>query len=95
MKVDPSKDGNKNILVMMDTFSNSSVAVITPNQQTKTVADILVDRWVYTYRIPARIHSDQEKSFDNIIIEQLCEIYGVEQSTTSPYNSHSHVSRTC
>ena len=30
----------------------------------------------------------REKSFDNKIIEQLCKIYGVKQSTTTPYNPH-------
>ena len=29
-----------------------------------------------------------EKSFNNKIIEQLCKIYGVKQSTTTPYNPH-------
>ena len=45
-----------------------------PNQQVKTVAEAQVDKWIYTYGIPTRIHSDQGKSFDNKIIEQLCKI---------------------
>ena len=86
MKVDPSKDGKENVLVMTDAFSKFSVAVVMPNQQVKTVAKALVDKWCYTYRIPSRIHSDQGKSFDNKIIEQLCKIYGVKQTITTPYN---------
>ena len=88
MKVDPSKDGKENVLVMTDAFSKFSVAVVMPNQQAKTVAKALVDKWFYVYGIPTRIHSDQGKSFDNKIIEQLCKIYGVKQSTTTPYNPH-------
>ena len=38
MKVDPSKDGKENVLVMTDAFSKCSVAVVMPNQQVKTVA---------------------------------------------------------
>ena len=86
MKVDPSKDGKENVLVMTDAFSKFSVAVVMTNQQAKTVAKALVDKWFYVYGIPTRIHSDQGKSFDNKIIEQLCKIYGVKQSTTTPYN---------
>ena len=86
MKVDPSKDGKENVLVMTDAFSKFSVAVVMPNQQAKTVAKALVDKWFYVYGIPTRIHSHQGKSFDNKIIEQLCKIYGVKQSTTTPYN---------
>ena len=86
MKVDPSKDGKDNVLVMTNAFSKLSVAVVMPNQQVKTVAKALVDKWFYVYGIPTRIHSYQGKSFDNKIIEQLCKIYGVKQSTTTPYN---------
>ena len=86
MKVYPSKDGKENVLVMIDAFSKFSVPVVMPNQQVKTVAKALVDKWFYTYGIPARIHSNHGKSFDNKIIEQLCKIYGVKQSTTTPYN---------
>ena len=31
MKVDPSKDGKENVLVMTDAFSKFSVAVVMPN----------------------------------------------------------------
>ena len=66
---------------MTDAFSKFSEAVVTPNQQVKTVAKALVDKWFYTYGIPTRIHGDQGNSFDNRIIEQLCKIY-------TPYNPH-------
>ena len=86
MKVDPSKDVKENVLVMTEAFSKFSVEVVMPNQQAKSVAKALVDKWFYTYGIPSRIHSDQGKSFDNNIIEQPCKIYDVKQSTTTPYN---------
>ena len=86
MKLDPSKNGKENVLVMTDAFSKFCVAVITPNQKAKMVAKALIDKWFYTYGIPARIHSDQGKSFDNHLIEQLCKLYGIQQSTTTLYN---------
>ena len=86
MKLDPSRNGKENVLVMMDAFSKFCVAVITPNQKSKMVAKALIDKWFYTYGIPARIHSDQGKSFDNHLIDQLCKLYGIQQSTTTPYN---------
>ena len=88
MKVNLSKDGKENVLVMTDAFFKFSVAVFMPNQQVKTVAKVLVDKSFYTYGIPSRIDSDQGKSFDNRIIKQLCKIYGVKQFTTTPYNPH-------
>ena len=61
MKVDPSKDGKENVLVMTDAYSKLSVAVVMPNQQVKIVAKALVDKWFYAYGIPTRIHSNQGK----------------------------------
>ena len=84
------KDGKENVLVMTDAFSNFTVAVVTPNQQAKTVAKALVDRWFYIYGIPSRIHNDQGKSFDNKIMHHLCTTFGVKQSTTTTYDPNSN-----
>ena len=86
MKLSPSKNGKENVLVMADAFSKFCVAVITPNQKAKMVAKALIDEWFYTNGIPACIHSDQGKSFDNHLIEQLCKLYCIQQSTTTLYN---------
>ena len=85
-KVDPSKSGKENILVLTDAFSKFSQVFVTPNQKALTIAKILVDKWFYVYGIPARIHSDQGQSFDNQIMQHLYALYGIEQSTTTPYN---------
>ena len=45
-----------------------------------------MDKWFYTYGIPAHIHSNKGCSFDNEIMSHLYAMYGVEQSTTMPYN---------
>ena len=60
--MDHSKDGKENILVMIDAFSNFTVAVMTPNQQAKTVAKALVDKGFYTDGTPSTIHRDKGKS---------------------------------
>ena len=85
-KVDPSKSGKENILVLTDTFTKFSQAFITPNQKVLTIAKILVDKWFYVYGIPSQIHSNQGWCFDNQIIKHLYAMYGIEQSTTMPYN---------
>ena len=52
-KVDPSKSGKENILVLTDAFTKFSQAFVTPNQKALTIAKILVDKWFYVYGIPA------------------------------------------
>ena len=85
-KADVAKGGKENILVLTDAFSKYSQAFITPNQKSLTVAKVLVEKWFNVFGIPARIHSDQGRSFDNEIISSLCKMYGIRQSTTTPYN---------
>ena len=85
-KIDPAKNGKENVLVLTDAFTKFSLAVVTSNQKALTVAKVLVDKWFHTYRVSNRIHSDQGKSFDNEIIGSLCKLYGIEQTTTCPYN---------
>ena len=87
-KVDVTKGGKENVLVLMETFSKYSQAFVTSNQKALTVAKLLVDKWFSVCGIPSWIHSDQGRSFDNEIIAHLCHMYGVKQSTTTPYNPH-------
>ena len=85
-KADVAKGGKENILVLTDAFSKYSQAIVTNNQKALTVAKILVEKWFSVFGIPARIHSDQGRSFDNEIIGHLCKMYGIKQTTTTPYN---------
>ena len=85
-KADVAKGGKENILVFTDAFSKYSQAFVTPNQKSLTVAKILIEKWFSMFGIPARIHSDQGRSFNNKIISALCKMYGIRQSTTTPYN---------
>ena len=52
-KIDPSKGGKENVLVITDTFTKFSVVVTTNNQQALTVEKALVDKWFHVYGIPA------------------------------------------
>ena len=85
-KVDVSKGGKENILVLTDAFSKYSQAFVTSNQKSLTVAKLLVEKWFSVFGIPSHLHSDQGRSFDNEIISHLCKMYGIRQSTMTPYN---------
>ena len=87
-KGDVAKGGKENTLVLTVAFSKYSQAFVTPNQKSLTMANVLVDKWFSVFRIPARIYSDQGRSFNNEIIASLCKMYGIRQSTTMPYNPH-------
>ncbi|XP_062407933.1 uncharacterized protein LOC134099157 [Sardina pilchardus] len=47
---------------------------------------VLVKEWFYRFGVPARIHSDQGRNFESVLIQQLCTLYGVQKTHTTPYH---------
>ena len=88
LKVDLSRDGKENILVLTDAFSMFSQAFVTNNQKALTVAKTLVNKWFYICGILPHIHSDKGQSFENAIIFKLYSMYYINQFMTAPYNPH-------
>ncbi|CAL9687717.1 unnamed protein product [Knipowitschia caucasica] len=84
--LEPSRNGYENVMVMTDVFSKFTVAVPTRDQTAPTVAHVLISEWFYKFGVPSRLHSDQGRSFESALIRQLCSLYGVEKSRTTPYH---------
>lgn len=84
--LEQASDGHENVLVVTDLFSKFTQAYPTPNQKAGTVARVLTGKWFYVYGIPQRIHSDQGWCFESDLIQNLCQLYGVEKSRTTPYH---------
>ncbi|TWW54009.1 Retrovirus-related Pol polyprotein from transposon opus [Takifugu flavidus] len=89
--LEPSRNGFENVLVMTNVFSKFTVAVPTRDQRAVTVAQVLVTEWFYMYGVPSRLHSDQGRSLESGLIFQLCALYGVAKSRTTPYNPAGNV----
>lgn len=84
--LEPSRDGREQVLIMTDVFSKFTQAVSTRDQRASTVAGVLVREWFYRFGVPARIHSDQGRNFESQLIQQLCSLYGVQKTHTTPYH---------
>lgn len=84
--LEPSKNGMENVLVMTDVFSKYTLAIPTKDQRATTVATALVNEWFCKFGVPSRIHSDQGRNFESDLIQQLCNLYGIKKTRTTPYH---------
>ena len=81
-----SSDGYENVLVLTDVFTKYTWAIPTRDQRAETVARMLVKHLIIPFGAPLRIHSDNGKCFDAQVVHELCKLYGVGQSHTTPYH---------
>lgn len=80
-----SSDGKENVLVMTDVFTKLTYAVAAKDQTASTVAKHLVQDWFFKYGVPKRIHSDQGRNFEGEVVKELCKLYNIKKSRTTPY----------
>ncbi len=87
LSLEQSKGGYDSILVITDHFTGYAQAIPTKNQTAHTTAKCLWESFIQHYSFPARLHSDQGKSFECRVIQELCRLAGVKKSKTTPYHA--------
>ena len=84
--LEPASNGMENVLVITDVFTKYAVTVPTRNQSAKTTARMLVREWIQRYGAMERLHSDQGKTFEAKVVQELYSLYNIKKTRTTPYN---------
>ena len=78
--------GNKWILVLMDHFTRWQDAIALPDATAPVVATAL-DKKVFCYLgLPEQIHTDQGAQFESALMAELCQLWRVKKTRTTPYH---------
>eukprot|EP00117_Sycon_ciliatum_P009189 scpid21588/ scgid11586/ Retrovirus-related Pol polyprotein from transposon 412; Protease; Reverse transcriptase; Endonuclease len=80
---------NRYVLVIADYFTKWVEVYAMPNMLATTVARFLFDGWICRYGAPCTIHSDQGPQFESRIFTQLCALYSITKTRTTPYHPQS------
>ena len=75
-----------NVLLFHDHFTKYVLAYVTPNQTAKNIAKFLYGGYISIFWALARLLSDRGTSFTSSIIQELCEILGIQWLWTMPYH---------
>ena len=84
--LEPGTNRTENVLIMTDVFTKYTQAFPTNDQKARTVARVLVKEWFVRFGVPRRLHSDQGRNFESEIVQELCNMYGIAKSRTTPYH---------
>ena len=78
--------GNRYVLVIVDCFSRWTEACPLPNKTALAVVDAFFQLIVCQFGMPAVIHSDQGREFENNLMQELCLLCGTHKTCTTPYH---------
>ena len=86
--LEPSSSGMENELALTDVFTKYTQVIPTKDQKARTVAKkCFGERWFVRFGVPQRIHSDQGRNSESTLVKELCAIYGIAKSRTTPYHT--------
>ena len=88
--LEPTKRGNRFILVIVDYFTKWVEAFALPDHQAVTVARVIVNEWMSRYGCPLYLHCDQAPEFEGKVIAALCQFFNVTKTRTAPYRPQSN-----
>ena len=85
-KMPKTARGNQWILVITDHFTHWQDGIAIPEATATVIADVLDTRVFSYFGLPERLHSDQGVQFESNLMSELCAMWGVEKTRTTPFH---------
>ena len=86
LKIDPSKGNIENVLVITDHFTRCAHAFPSKTQTALATVKLLWNNFILHYGLPSKIITDQGRNFESELIENLCQLAGLQKPRTSPHH---------
>ena len=84
-----TEEGNTCVLVICDYFTKWVEAFPLVDHRATTVADTLVTEVFLRFGVPRYLHSDQAPEFMSELMSELCELFELQRTRTTPYRPQS------
>ena len=75
-----------NILVVTDHFTHHTMAFVTEDTTTQTVAHVLYHHYFYIFGTPVHLMMDSDLAFTSDVMQELCNLFGMKRVCTSTYH---------
>jgi len=79
-------NGYQYILAIIDQFSRYISLTAVAHQDEKTTRKVLLDKWIWKFGPPKKIHIDRGKSFESALFNETTKRFKTEIVYSSPYN---------
>ncbi len=86
MELPLTPNGKKYVLVLQDHFTKWIEAFATGSQDTTTVAEIFVTKWMCHFGAPQRLLSDKAATFVSALVKEICMLCGTIKVTSTAYS---------
>ncbi|CAG2204118.1 unnamed protein product [Mytilus edulis] len=85
-----TKRQNRYVLVLCDCFSKWTEAYAIPDQESLTIARTIVNEFICRFGSPLQLHSDQERSFEAKLFQDLCDLLKIDKTRSTSQHPQSN-----
>lgn len=80
-----ASSGNIYVLVFIDHFTKWVELAPLPDAKTETVCKALQNKVVFRHGCPERLLSDNGPQFRSLLLQEVCDVFGIDKIFSSPY----------